>query len=225
MLLAEDPDYTSGCGWCLAPRNMLQRMFDGGLLPMAVFRQARIRNDDILSSLVDESQPATDNTWALVAYQDDAGRHYLCVLQVVCFARVSARSQGQKGFHPDLCQEYGVEPPPQDTYHCAQRFAVGHLWLAVACGTAQGALGCREAYEPETGLAPDMVSVSNMSRTGRVVQGSATDVLKATTSSRYYGVCGVRIEDICCQVGMTKAQAHDKLRCFLVTSRQSGKRR
>lgn len=225
MLLSEDAEATASGGWCMASANMLHSMFERGLLSISVFRQARTHNDDMLSSLVDESQPATDNTWALVAYQDDAGGYYTCVLQVICFARVSVRSNGQKGFHPDLCQEFGVQPPPANALHCAQRFAVGHLWLATACGEAEGALGCRVGYDPHSGMAPDLVGVTNLSQTGRVVQGSGAAVLNMNTRSRYYGTCGVRVEDICCQVGMTHAQAHDKLRCFLVTSKQSGKRR
>ena len=221
--LAEDGDRTTNAGWCLATEELLVHLRAKKWLSVELFRKAVLANNDVMSSVLDESQPTKDNTWGLVVYED-RGSYYMCVMQVLYYARVAARSAGMKGFDPALCEQYRVPVPAEVHPHRPLRFAVGRVWLATACDAHKGALGCREAYDPDTGLPPDMVGVRNMATAGPLVQGSSRRVLASGTRSRYYGICCVPLDAICCQVGPTVAEPGDPVQCFLVCSKKSGKR-
>lgn len=191
-------------------------------IALNVSRQARLANGDIMSSQSDASQPSKDNTWGLVIYED-SDSYYMCVIEVLYYARISVRSAGGLGFDPELCREFNVPYPDFTRVHRPLRVAVGKLWLACACDRAKGALGCREAYDPASGLPPDMVGVRNMSQNGPMVHGSGRDVLASGSRSRYYGICAVQLHAICCQVARTVKQNSDPVQCFLVCSKKSGK--
>lgn len=224
QLLAEDESKTHRLGWVGVNQDMLAHMVQQDWLTVNIFRQARLQNYDLLSSTLDESQPSKQNMWALVAYEDDKDGYFLCILQILFFARVAGRSSGMIGFDPNLCERFGVMCPDAQAPHSVLRVAVGHLFLATACTKAMGAVGCRESYDPSTGMPPDLVGVRNMKLTGDVICGSGKKVLKSGKGSRYYGVCGVHIDDICCQVGPTQHVKGDPVRCFLVCSKKSSKR-
>lgn len=222
QLLREDEQDTIERGWCLANEELLTFMQARSWITLHVSRQARLANGDVMSSKIDASQPSTENRWGLVIY-DDSNSYYMCVIEVLYYAKISVRSAGCIGFEPELCREFNVPDPDLTRVHCPLRVAVGKMWLACACDTAKGALGCREAYEPSSGLPPDMVGVRNMSQDGPTVQGSGSDVLASGSRSRYYGVCAVNLEAVCCQVGRTVPHPSDPVHCFLVCSTKSGK--
>lgn len=222
-LLAEDPTRTGKAGWCLATQELLSVMYRMKQLSIQVFRQACLNNGDVMSSQIDESQPGTENGWGLVLYEDRRGAIYMCIIEVMYYIRASAKSAGMKGFDPALCLAHSSPYPDVASPHRALRLAVGRLWLATSSLTSKGALGCRDAFDPTSGLPPDMVGVENMSRTGPIVQGSARQVLARRTPYRYYGTCGVHVADLCCQVGPTVALPGDPMQCFLVCSKKSGK--
>lgn len=224
-LLAESESRVADDGWAMASPALLAKMQIMNQLKIQVFRQALLNNRDLMSSELDDSQPKTKNGWGLVAYEDDRGAYYLCVMEVLYYARVEAESPGMKGFDPTLCGQYGVGIPDMLAAHRPIKVAVGRLWLATPCTAKMGALGCREAYDPLSSMPPDMVAVENMSTSGLVVHGSRSDVVRSNTASRYYGIKCVHVDSLCCQLGPTRRSVAAGLTCFLVCSKRSGKKR
>lgn len=223
MLLVEDVSTTEASGWCIASRELLARMWADGNLRIQFFRQARLKSGDVMSSTVDKSQSQTHNEWGLVMYEDERGSPYFCVLEVEVYARVEASASGFKGFDPELCAQYVVPCPAHDVPHRPMTIALGKLWLATACTSTHGALGCRESYDAVSGFPPDMVGVECMSQSGSLVQGSSRQVVATSKRSRFYGTVCVRLESLCAQVGPTVRLAGDPVQCFLVCNRKSGK--
>lgn len=228
-LLAEDPEDMAAAGWCPATPTLLEFMLAEKALHVQVFRKALLNNGDAMSSSLDLSQPATDNTWGLVPYYDDQdGTYYLCVLQVLYYLKIRAGTDISDGFDPDTCALHEVEVPVDTDDECIPheplRVAVGKLWLAAGATEAMGALGCRSSYDPRAGVPPDLVVVKTLSEGGPLIEGTKREVLGRGSTGRYYGISYVHVNNICCQLGPTRYSASDGCHCFLTCSKRSGKK-
>ena len=228
-LLHDDGDRVHQWGWCQAPLQMLRALHEAGHVRILVYRQARLLNRDVTSSQIDLSQPKTDNTWALVHYVDHVDDStYLCVMQVQYYAKVSIGSPVMVGFDPTECAKYGVGPPTGDggrlIRHRPLRVAVGKMWLAAGVPSSRGAVGCRHLYNPASGTPPDLVAVKNMSDQPPFAKGSQREILDSPIRSRCYGTYIAHVDHLCCQLGPTAPQPGDGCRCFLTSSKRSGKK-
>lgn len=228
QLLGDNKRKIAAAGWCQATKPLLASLKEKEHLSVDCFPQGRLLNGDVMSSTIDRSQPASDNTWGLVAYYDRLSRsYYLCVIQVQYFVRLTVQSSVMRGFDPTVCSQYGLQVPLTSEGMCFPhtplRLAVAKMWLAKPATSALGAVGCRESYDPESGTPPDLVLVKNMAEIEPHVSGTAKRIEAQSHSRRYYGMYCVHLDDICCQLGPTLALKTDGWQCFLACSKKSGK--
>ena len=209
-------------------QRLLEWLLECDSLQVVLYRQARLRNNDVLSSALDSSQPKSDNRWGLVWFRDHRGRVVdLCVMQVQYYTKVHIESDVHQGFDPEVCRGHGLDVPVSPgggiIKHQPMRVAVGKMWLAAGATEAQGAVGCREGIDPDGGLPPDLVLVKSLSESGPVLRGTRSATLQSATRNRYYGLYAVRIDEIWCQLGPTSYIPELGCHCFLTSSKKSGK--
>lgn len=226
--LRDDACRAAENGWCLATHSLLRSMLHAGTLKVDGFRQLTLANGDTMSSMIDRSQPTSDNTWALVAYNEPgpvAGGVYLCVVQVQCYVRIAAGSSSYSGFDPDQCSAAGLPlapgPDGSAVRHVPLRLALCKMWLAQGATSAMGAVGCWDRYCPVTSRLPDLVVVSNCGETTPLITGSGSEVFGKRHNRRYFGLYIVDVNDLMCQLGPTTSGPGR--RCFLVCNKMSGK--
>lgn len=213
-------------GWCKASEFLLRTMLGEDNLVFEGFRQATLRNGDVVSSLVDLSQPVSDNKWAFVPYAYDAGGNAdFCVVQILFYARIRVGAEeGVPTFCPEQCEAAGVDLEVDPSGSCFEaeplRVAVTKMWLAEACDNAMGAVGCESKYGEATGVVPDLLVVSNTSETARV-HGRGRHALRNGIKGRYFGHYLVDHDHIRCQ--LVRAGTDGGPQFFMTCGKLSGK--
>lgn len=229
-LLSKDSETSSALGWRRASKDVLKQIHEGPdhHLIVKMFRQARLRNNDKLSSGVDNTQRG-DNKWALVVYQQDENTTpYMCVLKIDYFLQVQVKTFTMPGFH-DIFLPAGEEGDHlRNTKHLPYEVAVGGMWLAHACDAGDGAVGCQSGVHADGRSVPDLIRVKNMG-TDQVLKCYRPEDLQKIAdgrdriSTRYFGVFHVHLSNIDCLLAPAADPSHAGGRIFLTTQQQSNK--